>query len=434
VLFELQDLYPAAWTVTWTYRKDVSEDAGFDTVWLDAVTFPDGSTEDFEGCTSLPSGWTSGGDSGWVAVNDGTRASSARGGRCSIRAGSITHNETSSVSVTKTISSSGSLYYRAWPSCETKFLGGEGPFTDQCYDWFDVTVFDGTTTYGPFLARCGTFSNQGNSLQDGVISYPANFLCHSNGGSLGITTTDITGANGYSTSDYTSSFGGTSSAAPLCSGIAALAITADPTLSAAEVRQTMRDNARKIGSVAYSSGWNSQYGYGAVDASSVVSAVSIGGSIIVEKQTLPDGDSQTFNFSGDGAGTIGDDQQIVVATGPGSFSSTETVPGGWTLLAITCDDDDSTGTVGTATASVNVAADETVTCVFTNCDTTLSTIDLSGVNVTGDETYEACDTLTADNFTIQGTGSAHFRAGNAIVLENGFAALSGSEFTAEIVN
>jgi hypothetical protein len=205
-------------------------------------------------------------------------------------------------------------------------------------------------------------------------------------------------------------------------------------LTAAEVRQSMSDNGRKIGSVPYSGGWNDQYGYGAVDASAVVSAVTVGGNMIVEKQTIPDGDSQTFTFSGDAAGTIGDDQQIVVATGPGTFSSTETLPGGWTLLSIDCDDEDSTGNVGTRTASFNVAADETVTCVFTNCDTSLSSVDLSGVTLSGSETYEACDTLTADTFTIQGTGSAHFRAGNKVVLENGFSALSGSEFIAEIID
>ncbi len=37
----------------------------------------------------------------------------------------------------------------------------------------------------------------------------------SNGGSLAITTTDLTGAVGYSTTDYANDFGGTSSATPV---------------------------------------------------------------------------------------------------------------------------------------------------------------------------------------------------------------------------
>jgi subtilisin family serine protease len=165
ILFELSGFTSGTWTITWTYHKDTSFDRGFDTAWLDAVTFPDGTTEDFEGCTSLPSGWTSGGDANWVAVNDGTRAASVRGGRCSIRAGSITHNETSSVSVTRTFATDGSLFYRAWPSCETKLTGGEGPFTSSCWDWIDIKVNDGVTEYGPFLTACATYSNQGKRAQ-----------------------------------------------------------------------------------------------------------------------------------------------------------------------------------------------------------------------------------------------------------------------------
>ena len=44
----------------------------------------------------------------------------------------------------------------------------------------------------------------------------------SSGGSLGITTTDLSGAGGYSSGNFTGSFGGTSSACPLAAGIAAL--------------------------------------------------------------------------------------------------------------------------------------------------------------------------------------------------------------------
>jgi hypothetical protein len=228
--------------------------------------------------------------------------------------------------VTRTLATGGDLTFRLWVSSETTALGGEGPLTASCYDYFELTVFDGTTTYGPFYNYCGTYSNQGGPLQDGVIAYPANlsesiavgaatnfdrrsdysqwgpqidFLCHSNGGSLGITTTDVTGANGYTGTDYTSSFGGTSSAAPLCSGIAALAITEDPTLTASEVRQLMRDSGRKIGSYAYSSGFNQKYGYGAVDASAVVSGTTPDPGIIVKKQTDPDGSTQEFTFSTD---------------------------------------------------------------------------------------------------------------------------------------
>ena len=448
--------FPAGtWTFTWTYHKDSSVDAGFDTVWLDDVTFPDGATQDFETCTSLPGGWSSSGDASWTAVSNGTRASSKRGGHCSIGAGAIEHNEFSSVSVTRTLAIGGDLEFRAWVSSQPA-----GPLSASCNDFFDLTVFDGTSTYGPFFPRCGTWSNQGRPLQDGSISYPSSlteaisvgaatnfdrrsdyaqwgpgndFVCQSNGGSLGITTTDVTGANGYSSTDYTSGFGGTSSATPLCAGIAALAISEDPTLTSSQVRQLMRASGRKIGSYAYVSGWNEQYGYGAVDASAVVAGATPGGSIVVEKQTIPDGDPATFTFTGDAAGTIGDGGQLISATGAGAFTATELVPGGWSLFEIECDDGDSVGSVGTATAAFNVASGETVTCVFTNCSDSQATVDLSGVTVIEAETYTACDTLTADTFRVGGAGSARFRAGSRIVLENGFSVASGGRFRAEIV-
>ncbi len=52
------------------------------------------------------------------------------------------------------------------------------------------------------------------------------------------------------------------------------------------------------------------------------------GTIIVEKQTLPDGTPGTFAFSGDAAGSIGDNGQIVVSNLlPGTYTSTEAVDG-----------------------------------------------------------------------------------------------------------
>ena len=92
------------------------------------------------------------------------------------------------------------------------------------------------------------------------------------------------------------------------------------------------------------------------------------GNIIVEKQTEPDGNPTIFTFSGDASGSIGDGQELVEPVLPGSYSSTETVPNGWNLTDITCDDPtgDSSGDTATGTATFNVAAGETVRCTFTN--------------------------------------------------------------------
>ncbi len=91
------------------------------------------------------------------------------------------------------------------------------------------------------------------------------------------------------------------------------------------------------------------------------------GTIIVEKQTLPDGTPGTFAFSGDAAGSIGDNGQIVVSNLlPGTYTSTEAVMEGWILTAIACNDANSTGALGTRTATFTLEAGETVKCTFTN--------------------------------------------------------------------
>nr|MDA3934538.1 hypothetical protein [Gammaproteobacteria bacterium] len=91
-----------------------------------------------------------------------------------------------------------------------------------------------------------------------------------------------------------------------------------------------------------------------------------GSSITVEKQTLPDGSLQAFNFTGDVAGSLTDGNSITVLVDSGTFTSTEALPAGWNLSSIVCDDTNSTGNTGTATATFNVEAGEAVRCVFTN--------------------------------------------------------------------
>lgn len=62
----------------------------------------------------------------------------------------------------------------------------------------------------------------------------------------GVVTTDRVGASGYSSTDYTASFGGTSSACPTVAGVAALVLSAHPALSANEVRDILQSTADRI--------------------------------------------------------------------------------------------------------------------------------------------------------------------------------------------
>ena len=99
----------------------------------------------------------------------------------------------------------------------------------------------------------------------------------SNGDGEAITTTDIEGSGGYSSTDYTDTFGGTSSATPLVSGVIALMLEANPNLSWRDVQHVLVETSRK--NDASDSSWTTngnghlvshKYGFGVVDASAAV--------------------------------------------------------------------------------------------------------------------------------------------------------------------
>jgi subtilisin-like proprotein convertase family protein len=96
-----------------------------------------------------------------------------------------------------------------------------------------------------------------------------------------ITTTDLTGGPGYSTTNYTSTFGGTSSACPLVAGVAALMLQANPSLGWRDVRAILARTAEKNDPgdpdwTVNGAGFhvNHKYGFGRVDASAAVTAAA----------------------------------------------------------------------------------------------------------------------------------------------------------------
>lgn len=110
----------------------------------------------------------------------------------------------------------------------------------------------------------------------------------SNGGTAGIFTTDRRGSAGYHPySDYTPSFGGTSSATPLVAGVVGLMLSVNPTLGLDEVKDILKDTAVKINedlvtihedvwgkryTDEYTDGFSEVYGWGKVDAGAAVKA------------------------------------------------------------------------------------------------------------------------------------------------------------------
>lgn len=85
-------------------------------------------------------------------------------------------------------------------------------------------------------------------------------------------------SSGTNYSAYTGRFGGTSAASPQVAGVAALMLSVNPNLTAVQVKSIIEQTAREVGNYYYdpdlsshpNKGWNSQMGYGLVDAYAAV--------------------------------------------------------------------------------------------------------------------------------------------------------------------
>src|SRR5215216_6410919 len=94
--------------------------------------------------------------------------------------------------------------------------------------------------------------------------------------------------------------------------------------------------------------------------------------VIVEKQTVPDGAAGSFPFTstipGKASFSLTDGQTSSTSVDPGVYTASENTPAGWTLTDITCSGDtiapNSSDAGGTAT--FDAQSGETITCVFMN--------------------------------------------------------------------
>jgi len=146
---------------------------------------------------------------------------------------------------------------------------------------------------------------------------------------VGLTTTDVAGAAGNNSGDYLSTFGGTSAAAPIVSGVVALMLEANPDLGWRDVQEILALSARQVGDPGSLSGsekyawsyngadnWNgggmhfsNDYGFGLVDALAAVrlaeswtlsstsaNEVKVGVSATFNR-AIPDNGSTTFQLA-----------------------------------------------------------------------------------------------------------------------------------------
>ncbi len=151
------------------------------------------------------------------------------------------------------------------------WAGGNGGNTDNSnYDGFSNSRYAIAVAASTNYGRRSSYSEKGANI---LVNAP------SNGGTMAITTTDRTGSAGYESGDYTSTFGGTSSATPLVAGIVALMLQANPELTWRDVKNILAETAEKNDPT--DSDWttngagyhiNHKYGFGRVDAQAAVTA------------------------------------------------------------------------------------------------------------------------------------------------------------------
>ncbi len=187
---------------------------------------------------------------------------------------------------------------------------------------YDNSNFDGYANYRGVIAVCAV----GDDGVKADYSEPgANlWVCTPSEGRAGhaITTVDLTGSAGYSGGNYTDSFNGTSSAAPLAAGVAALVLDSRPDLTWRDLRIVLAASARKndpsdgdwdVNGAGFNV--NHKYGFGVADAGAAVTLADewdllpaeepphTTGAIVVD-DAIPDNDntgiSDTVTITGSG--------------------------------------------------------------------------------------------------------------------------------------
>ncbi len=147
----------------------------------------------------------------------------------------------------------GTIYERGWVD---KILSGPTQWLNGFAVHPDVITVSACTS----LAKKSAYSNWGNNIsvcapsnngspgmwfaQTGFIQSAPAVTSYLPG--KGVLTTDQMGHLGYDPGNFTRSFGGTSSACPVVAGVAALVLSANPQLSAAEVKSILQTTADKI--------------------------------------------------------------------------------------------------------------------------------------------------------------------------------------------
>jgi subtilisin family serine protease len=283
----------------WTYAKDVSLTDGEDAVWVQWAMLPGGQLANFQ--SGFPAGWTTGGNSSWSVVTDPRHSDEGVCYTKAAKSGALGNNQSNWLQAVKTVPA-GLFYASQWVSSEEGFdelLVEVDVNNDGIVDWYYgpisgvpyVNTGVGYPAAHPESIAVGASSNYDCRSYYSQFGPEISVVAPSNSGwlNLGIDTTDRTGSDGYDPSNYTSGFGGTSSASPLAAGVAGLILSRNPSLTLAQVRSTLQNGADKVGSEPYVSGRNNRYGYGRVNALQSLQLIGTCPAVTLSPATVPTG-------------------------------------------------------------------------------------------------------------------------------------------------
>jgi len=203
-------------------------------------------------------------------------------------------------------------------------------------------------------------------FEDGTPITPGNFLA--SGGQTLQQPILTAGDCGVTSVPGFAPFCGTSASAPAAAAITALVWSTNLTRTNTQVRAILEASLLDI----QDPGFDVNTGKGILMADLALANAVPPGTIIIRKATSPTGGTGfgfTSNVPGTTSFTLNDgENRTINSVVPGSYTVSENAPSGYSLTGLSCTDptNNSTVNVGTRTATINVAAGETVDCTFTN--------------------------------------------------------------------
>lgn len=194
--------------------------------------------------------------------------------------------------------------------------------------FFSITQNDGTNSIAypaslDNVIAVGSINSSGNRAPSSNFGTGIDIVAPG----VCIFTTDFKGAIGSTNSDYESCFSGTSAACPNAAGVMALILSINPSLTLAQARFILESTTDKLSGFTFSSGvsgqpngtWNSEVGYGKVNANR---AVSLAASINITSNPICSSSTFTLQYPQAVTWTSSNPSGLQLTSGQGTGSAT----------------------------------------------------------------------------------------------------------------